>query len=153
MRAFLLLLMAMAAVGAPPAGAQGLAFEHEVIDPANPSDPHCKTLGDINGDGFPDALAASSSGDGMYWYEYPDWTKHAIRGSGSWTTDMQTADIDGDGDPDVIIPNSSGLQWYENPRPVTRAPIPGSSTSSGRRGPTTMMSRSRISRVTMISMS
>ncbi len=118
MRAFLLLLMAMAAVGAPPAGAQGLAFEHEVIDPANPSDPHCKTLGDINGDGFPDALAASSSGDGMYWYEYPDWTKHAIRGSGSWTTDMQTADIDGDGDPDVIIPNSSGLQWYENPRPV-----------------------------------
>jgi hypothetical protein len=99
------------------ARAQPLTFEHVIIDPANPTNPHCKTLGDIDGDGFLDALAASSSGAGMYWYEYPSWTKHAIRASGSWTTDMQTADIDSDGDPDVVIPNSAGLQWYENPRP------------------------------------
>jgi hypothetical protein len=99
------------------ASAQTLTFDHVIIDPTNPTNPHCKTLGDIDGDGFLDALAASSSGAGMHWYEYPSWTKHAIRDSGSWTTDMQTADIDDDGDPDVIIPNASGLQWYENPLP------------------------------------
>jgi len=114
----MLMLVAMAAVGISPAASQSLIFEHQIIDPANPSNPHCKTLGDIDGDGLLDALAASSSGDGMFWYEYPNWTKHSIRASGSWTTDMQTGDIDDDGDPDVIIPNSSGLQWYENPRPA-----------------------------------
>ncbi len=116
-RLCLLLCVAMAAIGPGSASAQSLSFEHQIIDPVNPTDPHCKTLGDIDGDGFLDALAASSSSAGMYWYEYPDWTKHPIRGSGSWTTDMQTGDIDGDGDPDVVIPNSTGLQWYENPRP------------------------------------
>jgi len=108
----------MVIVGVSQAGAQNMTFEHQIVDASNPSDPHCKTLGDIDGDGLLDALAASSSGDGMFWYEYPNWTKHPIRASGSWTTDMQTADIDGDGDPDVIIPNSAGLQWYENPRPL-----------------------------------
>ena len=94
-----------------------LPFEHVVIDNANPADPHCKALGDIDGDGFIDAIVASSSGDGMFWYEYPDWTRHAIRASGSWTTDMQLGDVDGDGDLDAVIPNGSGIQWYENPRP------------------------------------
>jgi len=100
---------------APPTESQPLTFQHVTIDATNPSNPHCKTLGDIDGDGFLDAVVASSSGDGMFWYEYPDWTKHAIRNSGSWTTDMQVGDIDNDGDLDIAIPNSSGLQWYENP--------------------------------------
>jgi len=99
------------------ASAQPLVFEHVVIDATNPADPHCKTLGDISGDGQLDAVAASSSGGGMFWYEYPDWTQHTIRASGSWTTDMQAGDIDGDGDNDLVIPNASGLQWYENPLP------------------------------------
>jgi hypothetical protein len=94
-----------------------LPFDHVVIDNSNPANPHCKTLGDIDGDGLLDGIVASSSGDGMYWYEYPAWDKHEIRGSGSWTTDMEVGDIDGDGDLDVVIPNGSGLQWYENPRP------------------------------------
>jgi len=97
--------------------AQPPTFQHVVIDATNPSDPHCKALGDIDGDGFLDALAASSSGGGLFWYEYPNWTEHPIRASGSWTTDMQVADIDNDSDLDVVIPNSSGLQWYENPLP------------------------------------
>jgi len=100
-----------------PLLAQPPVFQHVVIDATNPSDPHCKALGDIDGDGLLDALAASSSGGGLFWYEYPDWTKHPIRASGSWTTDMQVADIDNDGDLDVVIPDSSGLEWYENPRP------------------------------------
>lgn len=105
------MLVAATAAAAP-------VFEHVVIDSDNPQDPHCKTLGDIDGDGFVDAVVASGVNGGMYWYEYPDWTnKHAIRSSGGWTTDMQAADIDGDGDLDIVIPNSSGLHWYENPLP------------------------------------
>lgn len=105
-------------MAAASAAAQPPVFEHVVIDAANPDDPHCKTLGDLDGDGRLDAIAASSSGDGMFWYEYPNWTKHTIRASGSWTTDMQAGDIDADGDLDLVIPNAAGLQWYENPRPV-----------------------------------
>ncbi len=108
--------LAAALALAGPAGAQ-LVFEHVVIDAANPANPHCKALGDVDGDGRIDAVVASSSGAGMYWYEYPAWTKHAIRVAGSWTTDMQLGDVDGDGDLDVVIPDASGLSWFENPRP------------------------------------
>ena len=111
--AFLTVQVTLAAVP----GTAEPSFDHVVIDAQNPDDPHCKTLGDIDGDGQLDAIVASSSGDGMYWYEYPDWSKHEIRSSGSWTTDMQVGDIDADGDLDIVVPNSSGLQWYENPRP------------------------------------
>ena len=57
-----------------PLLAQPPVFQHVVIDATNPRDPHCKALGDIDGDGLLDALAASSSGGGLFWYEYPDWT-------------------------------------------------------------------------------
>ncbi len=105
------------AFGSASRGAAELTFDHVVIDPSNPANPHCKTLGDIDGDGQVDAIVASSSDGGMFWYEYPDWTKHTIRASGSWTTDMQVGDVDADGDLDVVIPDSSGLRWYENPLP------------------------------------
>jgi len=95
-----------------------LSFRHVVIDSDNPRDPHCKTLGDIDGDGFIDAIVASSNGEGMFWYEYPRWLKHPVRSSGSWTTDMQAVDIDDDGDLDLVIPNASAVYWYENPRPT-----------------------------------
>ena len=111
------LLLGIAIVVSASLSAQPPTFQHVVIDATNPSDPHCKALSDIDGDGFLDALAASSSGGGLYWYEYPNWTEHPIRASGSWTTDMQVADIDNDSDLDVVIPNSNGLQWYENPLP------------------------------------
>ncbi|MGD8427369.1 MAG: VCBS repeat-containing protein, partial [Balneolaceae bacterium] len=99
-----------------------LSFEHVIIDSNNPPNPHCKTVGDINGDDLPDILAASDQGDttGLFWYEYPNWTKYKISG-GSFTTDMQVGDIDNDGDLDVIIPKgadpSNTVWWYENPRP------------------------------------
>jgi hypothetical protein len=74
-------------------------------------------VGDIDGDRFADVLAASAYGQGLYWYAYPNWTKHRIAG-GSFTTDMQVGDVDNDGDLDVIIPpGGTGLVWYENPRP------------------------------------
>lgn len=102
---------------APPTAGDELTFQNQLIDGANPANPHCKALGDFDGDGQLDAVVASSAGDGMYWYEYPSWTKHTIRASGSWTTDMQAGDLDGDGDLDVVIPDASAVKWYENPRP------------------------------------
>ena len=101
-----------------PQGAP-IPFTHGVIDSSNPSSPHCKTVGDINGDGLPDAIVASSGGQGITWYAYPAWTQHQIT-TGTFSTDMQTGDVDGDGDLDVIIPertSSNQVVWFRNPLP------------------------------------
>lgn len=104
------------------ASAQPSTFRHVIIDSAGPREPHCKTIGDIDGDGFLDVLAASSTDftEGLFWYQYPKWEKHSVH-PGSFTTDMQVGDIDGDGDPDVIIPKGKwkgqSVWWYENARP------------------------------------
>jgi FG-GAP-like repeat len=99
---------------------QRLSFRHVVIDNTPPRNPHNKAMGDIDKDGFQDLLAASSDGDGIFWYKYPQWTKHKIA-NGSFTTDMQVGDIDADGNEDVIIPDSSGVHWFKNPGPSQAA--------------------------------
>jgi len=92
-----------------------IRFRHVPIDKDNPPHPHCKAAGDLDGDGFPDLLAASAAGGGLFWYRYPGWTKHRIA-EGAFTTDMAVADVDGDGYQDVVIPGDQGLMWYRNPR-------------------------------------
>ncbi len=89
-------------------------FRHVIVDAYNPADPHCKAVGDLDGDGYADLLAASAAGGGLYWYQYPHWTKHRIA-DGTFTTDMAVGDIDGDGYEDVIIPSDAGLLWFRNP--------------------------------------
>ncbi len=97
-------------------------FTHVIVDSTGPREPHCKAVGDIDGDGFIDILAASSTDntEGIFWYRYPDWEKSKIH-PGSFTTDMQVGDIDRDGDLDAIIPKGKwkgrSVWWYENPRP------------------------------------
>jgi len=107
-----------------PAQAQNtIPFVYDVIDYSPPLQSHCKAVGDIDGDGFPDALVASAqAGYGFYWYRYPDWNKYTIVPPGTgFTTDMQVGDVDGDGDLDAIIPKGwdkgQSVFWYENPRP------------------------------------
>ena len=98
--------------------AQEIAYQHVVVDTNYPKRVHCKTVGDINGDGRPDVLAASAAGDGLFWYDNPAWGKHRID-DGAFSTDMQVGDVDGDGDLDVIIPKSGvGLMWYETQHPT-----------------------------------
>ncbi len=91
-----------------------LQFDHIIVDPNNPTDPHCKAVADIDNDGYGELLSASSSGDGLFWYHYPNWSKYKIA-DGSFTTDMATGDIDGDGYIDIVIPSNEGLMWYRNP--------------------------------------
>ena len=102
------------------------AFTHVTVDPdgSAPSNSHCKAIGDLNGDGYPDLVVASSTAGGpMVWYQSPNWTKHVISTLGGWSTNMQVADLNGDGRMDVIIPvwyrsggagDENGLEWWEN---------------------------------------
>jgi len=89
-------------------------FKHIIIDADNPNDPHCKGAGDLDGNGFNDLVVASASGGGLYWYRYPDWSKHKIA-DGGFTTDMAVADLDGDGFDDIVIPSYQALIWYRSP--------------------------------------
>lgn len=94
-----------------------LHFEHRIIDPEPPRDPHIKVAGDIDGDGRPDVVVASSSGGPLVWYHNPSWEKHTVSPAGRWSCSAQVVDMDGDEDGDILISEwytHDRLEWYEN---------------------------------------
>ena len=100
---------------------QPIKFKHVIIDPEGPENPHIKAVGDVDGDGFVDVVVASSNGGPLVWYEAPDWTRHVIAPSGTWSCDAKLADMDGDGDLDLVISEwytHNRIEWYENPGPA-----------------------------------
>jgi hypothetical protein len=141
LRALGTVLTALAALSLPPgaSNAAGLRedahamssspstrFQHRIIDPEPPRDPHVKAVGDIDGDGSLDLVVASSDGGPLVWYRNPenlrnpDWDKHVVHPSGTWSCYARIVDMDGDGDGDILISEwytHNRLEWYENPLP------------------------------------
>ncbi len=100
---------------------QALFTKHVIDSTTQPSNSHCKDIADFNGDGENDVVVCSAGGDGLWWYEWPSWTRHAIRSTGRYSTDMQVGDINGDGQIDIMVPKTpdgnigNDMFWYENP--------------------------------------
>lgn len=71
---------------------------------------------DLNGDGRPDFLASRGHGQGVVWFEAPNWTAHEINQTLIGPHALAIADLDGDGDADFVVcaKDSGILAWYEN---------------------------------------
>ncbi|MDB5051711.1 MAG: repeat protein [Fibrobacteres bacterium] len=83
-----------------------------ILDSINLPKPWGKALGDIDGDGKPDALVGTLDGP-IYWYRAPGWEK-AVLIPEHGGDDLQVADLDGDGRLDVVT-NGGVIAWYHNP--------------------------------------
>jgi type 1 glutamine amidotransferase len=113
------------AIVSAPGQAQDIPFVRTVIAPDSPHGPCGNALGDVDGDGRPDAIVAGSEGP-LVWYSYPGWTQSVIAPQGYATQGgLAAGDLDRDGDLDVTV----GTVWFENPRlPV---PWPAHQIGSG----------------------
>jgi len=76
---------------------------------------------DLDGDGDPDVLSASTYDDKIAWYENTDGLgtfgpQQVITTSAYYAKSVHTADLDGDGDPDVLSASydDNKIAWYEN---------------------------------------
>ena len=91
---------------------------------------HYLEMGDVNGDGRPDAASAakggppavSGTGNWFAWWEAPAdpekvWTKHLIANNQPGATNIHPADVDGDGNVDFIASrgHGEGVVWFQAP--------------------------------------
>src|SRR5689334_22607027 len=110
---------ALALGGAAPGASVDAAqptFQRIVIDQgALAQVTHANGIGDLNGDGLVDVVAAGDSR--LAWFRNPDWRGQEIA-SGAWGTGSNIAvrDLDGDGRNDVVVRNPRDLSmcWFRN---------------------------------------
>lgn len=91
---------------------------------------HYLGIGDVNGDGRPDAASAAKGGDQdpsglgewFAWWEAPQdpttvWRKHLLADKQPGATNIHPADVNGDGMTDFIASrgHGHGLVWFEAP--------------------------------------
>jgi putative heme-binding domain-containing protein len=71
---------------------------------------------DLNGDGVPDVIGSCGHGKGVFWFEGPNWIKHAIQGDLADPHALAVGDFDGDKDVDVAAASFTAfvVRWYEN---------------------------------------
>ncbi|MGB7325877.1 MAG: VCBS repeat-containing protein [Rubripirellula sp.] len=71
---------------------------------------------DVNGDGKVDWLATRGHGNGVIWFENPEWNVHTIDPEIEFPHSLTVADHDQDGDIDAAVCGygSELLMWYEN---------------------------------------
>ena len=83
-------------------------------------DPVSVAVGDVDGDGDPDALSASGFGNRVLWYENVNgagtvWTPRTISTAVFNMSSVAAADMDADGDLDALASGEvPGVVWYEN---------------------------------------
>jgi predicted amidohydrolase len=72
--------------------------------------------GDLNGDGVVDFFATRGHGQGVVWFEGPNWKPHEVDPTLDGPHCLQVYDIDGDGDLDAATcaKLSKLAVWYEN---------------------------------------
>jgi len=112
-------------------------FQRIIIDNSGPADPWGKSIGDIDGDGFPDLIVGGHGADKrslldrvftklgirkreepageLVWYQNPTWQRHLISDEYRFCTDHEVADIDGDGRADIVSLTDSEIIWFRNP--------------------------------------
>ena len=91
---------------------------------------HYLGIGDVNGDGRPDASSAAKggpsavpgTGEWFAWWEAPKdptkpWKKHLLADKQPGATNIMPADVNGDGKMDFIATrgHGRGVIWFENP--------------------------------------
>ncbi|MBC8353141.1 MAG: VCBS repeat-containing protein [Planctomycetes bacterium] len=101
-----------------------------IADGDAPGLSHYLGVGDVNGDGRPDAASAAKGGpqdaDGLgewfAWWEAPQdptgiWRKHLLADKQSGATNIHPADVNGDGNTDFVASrgHGHGLVWFEAP--------------------------------------
>ena len=119
---------ATGAKGGPQATSQGEWFAWWE-SPPDPTQPWAKHLVsdeepgatnihpvDVNQDGVTDLIASRGHGQGVVWFEGPNWQRHDIDASIKEPHCLVTVDLDGDRDVDVATCafGSKEAAWYEN---------------------------------------
>lgn len=73
-------------------------------------------MADVNGDGQTDFIASRGHGQGVLWFEAPQWTPHDIHATLSGPHCLAVGDIDQDGDIDAVTcaKDDRIAAWFEN---------------------------------------